>query len=104
MGRKVRYFNEDPRPREYIDSLPVAETANIDHRLDFMKENPSYIWPWVHHIEGKLWELKSGAHRLLYCLYKGDVAILHACRKVGRRLARGEIDLALKRLNRLYER
>lgn len=99
--RSVYYFDKDPYPRDYIDDLPDSETANIDLRLEVMCSTPPHEWPWVDHVEGKLWKLNSGPHRLFYCLYLGDIVVLHAVRKRGRRLRRKDINLALKRLDTL---
>ena len=97
MRRQILYVDEDPRPRDYIDSLPDSAAANIDHRLEVMSDTPPHTWPWVKHIADKVWELKSGPHRLFYCLYNRDIVVLHAVRKRGRRLNRRDIDLALSR-------
>jgi phage-related protein len=98
MPRKVHYYADAPSPWDYINSLPDTEAANILHRLDVMSKTPVHEWPWVDHLEGKLWELKSPPHRLLYFLKEDEIIVLHAARKKGRKLNRKDIELALRRL------
>jgi len=102
--RNVKYFNEDPKPRDYIDALPGGEAANIDLKLEKMCEIPIHEWPWVAPVEGKLWKIRSGDHRLVYFLFDGDIVILHAIRKTRKRLKRSDIELALRRMEVLEGR
>ena len=95
--RQVYYFNEDPKPRDYIDNLPDAEAAKMDLQLELMCETPPHEWRWVKPVDGKLWEIKSKSHRLFYCLQDGDIIIVHAVRKRGRKLKRKDIEKAKKR-------
>lgn len=105
MTRRILYFREDPHPRrDYIDSLPGPEVATIDHKLGVMRETEPYLWPWVDHVDGKLWKINSGPHRLFYCLHKDYIVILHGVRKRGRRLRRNDVDLAKDRMERVYNK
>jgi phage-related protein len=105
MARRILYFKEKPHPRrDYINTLPGPEVARIDLRLDVMRETEPHLWPWVDHVDSKLWKIHSGPHRLFYCLYNGDVVILHAVRKQGWRLRRNDVDLAKDRMERVYNK
>ena len=103
MKRRILYFKEDPHPRDYINSLSNSEIASIDLKLETMAETEPYLWPWVAPVDGKLWRIRYGNHRLLYCLNEGDIVILHAVRKRGRRLDRNDVELAKARMDRVYD-
>jgi len=104
MSRQILYFNEDPRPRDYIDSLSVSETAHIDHKLRSMSETEPHLWShkWVEQVDGRLWRLRHGDHRLFYCLDLESIVILHAVRKRGRRLNPRDVEFARVRMERYY--
>jgi phage-related protein len=49
-------------------------------------------------LEGKLWEIRMGRHRVAYVIVTGsEMVLLHAFRKQGQRTARSDLDLALRR-------
>jgi phage-related protein len=49
-------------------------------------------------LQGKLWEIRVGRHRVAYVLLAGpQMVLLHAFKKQGRRTPRHEIELALRR-------
>lgn len=100
MRRSIRYWEDnDPKPREYIDALPVEKVAAINLRLDYMCENDLHLWPrtWVKKIEGKVWSLKSDSHRIFYSLHEQEILILHAVRKGAWKLRKKDINRALER-------
>ena len=103
MPWKVVYYPGNPSPEDYINDLPLNEQSHVDQKLDYMEKNESHLWRFVDHYEDKLWEIISGPHRFLYCLWKGQVVILHAVRKRGRRLKRKQIEIALKRMQDVFE-
>jgi len=49
-------------------------------------------------LEGKLWEIRIGRHRVAYVIVTGpEMVLLHAFKKQRQRTARGDIELALRR-------
>lgn len=60
------------------------------------------IWvgdvPSLRQLEGKLWEVRVGRHRVAYVIVSGLVMILlHPFKKQGARTPRSDLTLALKR-------
>jgi len=53
-------------------------------------------------IEGKLWEVKIGSHRVFYVIIeKGEMVLLHAYKKQGQKLPVKERDIAIRRMKEL---
>lgn len=53
-------------------------------------------------IDGKLWEIKVGSHRVFYVIIERDeMVLLHAYKKQGRRLPIKERDVAIRRMKEL---
>jgi phage-related protein len=49
-------------------------------------------------LEGKLWEIRVGGHRVAYTVVTGpEMVLLHAFKKEGRRTSRHDLDLATRR-------
>jgi phage-related protein len=89
--------------REYIDSLSLRDLAVILADFNLIREYGIVHAPIVtRHLEGKLWEVKTGAgrqQRVFYCLLTGDsLLILHACKKQRTGAQRGDVALARKRM------
>ena len=102
------YYHEEPgktSPRAYIDSLKPTEKANIDHRLEVLREYPIHEWPsgWVKKIENKIWELKSDKHRILYFITEIKIVVVHAFKKSGKKTKQKDIRLAQSRYNDYYQ-
>jgi phage-related protein len=99
---KLIYHDEpgNPSPRGYISGVSASDRANIDHRLNYLRKHPINEWPraWIEKLEGKIWELRSGAHRILYFLENDTIIVVHALRKRGRKISRNDISLALRRM------
>lgn len=97
-------FYEDHRGKspvlEYLNSLPVKERARANHALKLLAEFGTHLGlPHARHIQGRLWELRPGDHRLFYFLHMGrQFIILHGFRKQSMRTPEKEIATALRRL------
>lgn len=106
--RQLVYHDEPgkPSPRSYIDSLNPDETASIDLKLEKMRELPFLQWPskWRKRIEKDLLQLRYGNHRLLYFVTSETIIVVHAVRKMGRKLNRADKDLALERIENYRDR
>ncbi|RKI73116.1 type II toxin-antitoxin system RelE/ParE family toxin [Corallococcus sp. AB049A] len=55
-------------------------------------------------IQGKLWELKVGRHRIFYVLITGpEMVLLHACKKQGQKARKEDLDLSKSRMKEVLE-
>jgi phage-related protein len=55
-------------------------------------------------IDGKLWELKVGRHRIFYVLIRGpEMVLLHACKKQGQKARKEDLDLSKVRMKKVLE-
>jgi len=53
-------------------------------------------------IEGKLWEIKVSAHRLLYvAIEREEIVLLHAYKKQGQKFPIKEREIAIRRMKEL---
>jgi phage-related protein len=93
-------------PLDFINSLPVMEQAKIRNTLRLLREFGAQLsMPHAKHIDGKLWELRSGGVRLFYFTYiNQQFVILHGNIKKSNKAPTNEIELALKRMKELNER
>jgi phage-related protein len=66
------------RPAEaYIDGLPARERAAIVRDIELLREfGVALGMPTARHIEGSLWELRPGPHRVFYLIVTGRRCIL----------------------------
>ena len=100
-------FNVDRRGHSpvaaFIEQVPNRQQAIIAHYLKLLQEfGPDLAMPQARHIEGKLWELRPNAYRLVYVLPDGQrCVLLHAYRNQSQETARKEIDRALMRMRGL---
>ena len=84
--------------RDYIAGLPGHERDDWDEAVTllglFGLEAPASL----RQLEGKLWEIRLGRHRVAYVIVTGpEMVLLHAFKKQGQRTARSDLDLALRR-------
>lgn len=55
-------------------------------------------------IEGKLWELKVGRHRIFYVLIvRSEMVLLHACKKQGQKARKKDLDLSRARMKEVLD-
>lgn len=83
---------------EYINSLPDAEQARVYRELDLLRQfGVTLGMPHARHIEGDLWELRPGPHRVFYCIVIGRRCVVLCCyRKRGQKAPQREIARALR--------
>lgn len=99
----VRFYRtaggEEP-VREYLRGLPLDERrlvgAAIRALQSFGLSAPGLV---TRQLDGKLWEIKASAERVLYCVSTGPVVwLLHAYRKATQKAPRREVELAKTRM------
>jgi len=90
----------------YIASLPESEQARITQDIDLLAEFGVALGrPYARHIEGDLWELRPGPHRVFYCIVTGRRCILLCCyRKRSQKAPKREIARALRYMTDWWER
>ena len=84
--------------REYIAGLPARERDDFDETLVLLAELGLEAPVSLRQLEGKVWEIRTGKHRVAYVVVSGpEMILLHAFKKQGRRTPRNDLDLAVKR-------
>ena len=84
--------------RNYIAGLPRRERDDWDEALTLLGLFGLEAPLSVRQLEGKLWEIRIGRHRVAYVIVTGpEMVLLHAFKKQGRRTAQRDLDLALRR-------
>lgn len=88
---------------EYIQGLAKPESARLFEALDQIERYGfDAVRVQFRHIEGKLWEVKIGAHRVLYVMIeRQEMVLLHAYKKQGQKLPIKERDIAIKRMKEI---
>jgi len=80
-----------PERARVLEALEQVERLGLDAvRVQFRQ------------IEGKLWEVKIGSHRIFYVIIeKDEMVLVHAYKKQGRKLPVKERDVAIRRMKEL---
>ena len=88
---------------EYILDLAKPERARLFEALDQLERYGFKATRMqFRQIEGKLWEIKVSAHRVLYVVIDRDeLVLLHAYKKQGQKLPVRERDIAIQRMKEL---
>lgn len=86
---------------DYIKGLPFKERIKIEAFLQVLATTGRLDMPHGRKMVGQknLFEIRSGRHRILYGLHEGDVVLVHAFMKKSQATPKGEIDLAVGRLD-----
>ena len=76
------------------------------HTIELLEEFGKQLTePHTKHVEGKLWELRAGAERIIYFIFLDNKAILiHGFTKKQNKIAQKEIRTAKKRYQYFIER
>jgi phage-related protein len=101
----VYYLEDDGRSpvEDFILSLPKPERAAMLHDIEVLRDYGLQA-PNVRPIEGRLWEIKSGAARVFYAAYIGKrFILLHGYYKKGQKAPRRDIAAAQRRLAAFIE-
>ena len=88
---------------EYIESLAKPERARVLEGLEQVERRGlDAVRVQFRQIEGKLWEVKIGSHRVFYVIIgKEEMVLLHAYKKQGQKLPVKERDIAIRRMKEL---
>ena len=88
---------------EYIQSLAKPERARVLEALEQVERlGLDAVRVQFRQIEGKLWEVKIGSHRIFYVIIeKDEMVLVHAYKKQGRKLPVKERDVAIRRMKEL---
>jgi phage-related protein len=88
---------------DYINSLAKPERARVLEALDQIERRGlAAIRVQFRQIEGKLWEIKIGSHRVFYVMIDGEeMVLLHAYKKQQQKLLIKEREIALRRMKEL---
>ena len=103
---RLRYYTttRGDRPvEEYILDLPRREVAAVEAALSLLtKHGVGAPGVACRQIEGKLWEIKVGAHRVFYVIVTDpEIVLRHAYRKQAQRAPSQELDLARRRMREI---
>ncbi len=96
----IYYLDDDGRSpvEDFIRSLPKPERAAVLHDIEVLRDYGLQA-PNVRPIEGRLWEIKSGAARVFYATHIGKrFVLLHGYYKKGQKAPRRDIETAQRRL------
>ena len=85
---------------DYIRDLSKPERARVLETLDQIERYGfDAVRVQFRQIEGKLWEIRVSAHRVLYVLIqREEMVLLHAYKKQGQKLPPREREVAMKRM------
>lgn len=92
--------------REWLRSLPEEDRRKIGFDLATVQVGWPVGMPLCRALGGGLWEVRSSlpSHRiarLLFCLYEGQLGILHGFIKKTQKLPPDELELARKRMKEM---
>ena len=99
---RIRYYRSargDEPVRDYIAALPARERDDWDEVLMLLGLFGLDAPVSLRQLDGKLWEIRVGRHRVAYVIVRGpEMVLLHAFnKKQGQRTARGDLDVAVRR-------
>jgi phage-related protein len=88
---------------EYIQSLAKPERARVLEALERVEgQGLDAVRVQFRQIDGKVWEVKIGSHRIFYVMFdKEEIVLLHAYKKQGQKLPVKERDIAIRRMKEL---
>ena len=104
----VFYADENGRCpiKEFLGSLDDKTQLELQWSIEQLRIRNIYARePLVRPIAGKLWELReesnTNIYRLLYFFFTGrQIVFLHGFQKKSQKTSRGEIEIALQRLDK----
>jgi len=101
MHVRINYYRTargDEPVRDYVRALSPRERDVWDETLALLEAFGSDAPVSLRQLQGKLWEIRVGRHRVAYVLLAGSqMVLLHAFKKQGQRTPRRDIELALRR-------
>jgi phage-related protein len=98
---RIRYYRSvrgDEPVRDYIAALPARERDDWDEALTLLGVFGLDAPVSLRQLDGKLWEIRVGRHRVAYVVVTGpEMVLLHAFKKQGRGAPYRDLDLARRR-------
>ena len=88
---------------DYIQNLTKPERARVLEALEQVERRGlDAVRVEFRQIEGKLWEIKIGSHRVFYVMIDRDeMVLLHAYKKQRQKLPVKEREIAIRRMKEL---
>ena len=84
--------------RDYIAALPARDRDDWDEALTLLDVFGLDAPVSLRQLNGKLWEIRVGRHRVAYVVVTGpEMVLLHAFKKQGRRTPQRDLNLARRR-------
>lgn len=84
--------------RDYIAGLSARERDDWDEALTLLGLFGLEAPVSLRQLDGKLWEIRVGRHRVAYVVISGpQMVLLHAFKKQGRRTPQRDLELARRR-------
>jgi phage-related protein len=88
---------------DYIQNLAKPDRARVLEALEQIERRGfDAIRVEFRQIEGKLWEVKIGSHRVFYVMIdREEIVLLHAYKKQQQKLPLKEREIAIRRMKEL---
>ena len=84
--------------RDYLGGLPTRDRDGWDEALTLLGPLGLEAPVSLRQLEGKLWEIRVGRHRVAYVVVTGpEMVLLHAFKKQRQRTSRDDLDVARRR-------
>ena len=105
---RLRYYTTSSGRRpvaEYVEALAWPERAVLAVLFqEIASRGLEARGATFRQIEGKLWEIRAGAHRILYVLLtRNEMVLLHAYRKQSQKAPARHLEKARRRLEEVSE-
>jgi len=102
MSWEIEFYEDDKQNMpviEFLLSLPAKEQAKANWTINLLERTGvNLTQPYVKHLEGALWELRTNNNRILYFLDKNVFVLLHGFKKKTMKLPVREKDIAVNRM------
>ena len=90
---------------KFLTSLSPAEFSKVGKVLDLLEQAGELVKePFVKSIQGKIWEIRAKAIRILYFRREDSFVLLNAFRKTTPQTPENEKKLAVSRMNDYLKR
>jgi phage-related protein len=105
---RLRYYTTSSERRpvaEYVEGLAWPERAVLAVLFEeIASRGLEARGATFRQIEGKLWEIRAGAHRIFYVLLvRNEMVLLHAYRKHSQKVPLRHLQIARRRLAEVLE-
>jgi len=105
---RLRYYTTSSGRRpvaEYVETLTWSERAALAVLFEeIASRSLEARGATFRQVEGKLWEIRAGAHRVFYVLLtRSEMILLHAYRKQSRKAPARHVEIARRRLEEVLK-